>query len=120
VEELLEVLMMLKMPEFKPYAIYDNLHQQITNAVHNKYINQFDMLESSWDRDQDLTMFMLEVLRETNSRGNSSTDLKMELDENGELLFWREASAGFPFQIGQIRYILCIYHFYEVQSLNIL
>jgi len=31
------------------------------------------------------------------------------LNVNGEFLFGGEASAGVSFQIGQIRYILCIY-----------
>jgi hypothetical protein len=35
VEELLEVIAMLKLPEFKPYDIYDDLHQEIASEVHN-------------------------------------------------------------------------------------
>ena len=48
-EELREVIAMLKQPEFKPSDIDDELHQRIASAVHSKYIKELQ--ESSRDRD---------------------------------------------------------------------
>ena len=42
-------------------ALDDYLHRLIAGAVHSRYIKKLNMLESYWDGDQDLTMFMQEV-----------------------------------------------------------
>jgi hypothetical protein len=124
VEELREVIAMLKRPEFKPLEIDDDLHQRIAGAVHSRYIKKFDMRESSRDGDQDLTMFMREVedvvreiMEDPRFKGHQHYRFEAELDENGERLFGGEASAGVSFQIGQIRYIYFIYQIMYVYTL---
>jgi hypothetical protein len=119
VEELREVIAMLKRPEFKPSDIDDDLHRRVASAVHSRYIKKFDMREGSRDGDQDLTMFMREVedvvreiMEDTRFKGHQHYRFEAELDEKGEQLFGGEASAGVSFQIGQIRYIYCIYQIY--------
>ena len=128
-DELREVIAMLKWPEFKPepHEIDDDLHQRIANAVHNKYIKQFNMRESSRDGDQDLTMFMREVedvvreiMEDSRFNGHQHYKFEAEFDENGELLFGggRQVQV-FPFRLDRsgiscvytsnMKYIPCIY-----------
>ena len=82
-------------------------------------------IQLGWD--QDLTMFMREVedvvreiMEDSRFNGHQHYKFEAEFDENGELLFGGEASAGVSFQIGQIRYILCIYQINKVYILYIL
>ncbi len=42
-------------------------------------------------------------------KGNQNFKFEMDLDEAGKRLFGGEANAGAAFQIGQLRYITCIY-----------
>jgi len=50
-----------------------------------------------------------EIMEDTRFKGHQHYRFEAELDEKGERLFGGEASAGVSFQIGQIRYIYCIY-----------
>jgi hypothetical protein len=61
-----------------------------------------------------------EIMEDSRFNGHQHYKFEAEFDENGELLFGGEASAGVSFQIGQIRYILCIYQINKVYILYIL
>ena len=74
------------------------------------------MRESDADGDQDLHLWAREledvcreIMEDPVFKGNQNFKFEMDLDEAGKRLFGGEANAGVAFQIGQLRYVQCLF-----------
>ncbi len=85
-----------------------DLHKRVSSAIQDGFIKRFDMIGSSRDSDQDLSMWMLdveEVVREIMGDTRFAQHFKFPatVDEDSQRLYLGEANEGDTFQIGQIR-----------------
>jgi len=110
VDELKDMIALLKRTDFDPAEIDTDLHKRVADAIKDGYIKRFDMRVNSRDGDQDLSMWMRdveEVVREImgDERFKGHQNLRFEacVEDDGQRVFGGEANAGVSFQIGQIR-----------------
>ena len=60
-DELKDMIALLKRTDFDPAEIDTDLHKRVADAIKDGYIKRFDMRVNSRDGDQDLSMWMLDV-----------------------------------------------------------
>ena len=60
-DELKDVIALLKRPDFDPADIDTDLHKRVADAIKDGFIKRFDMCVNSRDGDQDLSMLMRDV-----------------------------------------------------------
>ena len=60
-DELKDMIALLKRTDFDPAEIDTDLHKRVADAVQDGYIKHFDMRVNSRDGDQDLSMWMRDV-----------------------------------------------------------
>ena len=116
VEELKKVIAMLHNPAFDSNEIDPDLHKRMDKAVLDGRIKCFNMREGDADGDQDLHLWAREledvcreIMEDPVFKGNQNFKFEMDLDEAGKRLFGGEANAGVAFQIGQLRYVQCLF-----------
>ncbi len=110
IDELKDMIALLQQAEFDPADVDTDLHKRVSAAIQDRFIDCFDMLVSSRDGDQDLSMWMLdveEVVREitgdTCFTGHQHFMFETAVDEDGQHLYGGEANEGVAFQMSQIR-----------------
>ena len=110
-DELKDMIALLKWTDFDPAEIDTDLHKRVVDAIQDGYIKRFDMRVNTRDCDQDLSMWIRdveEVVREImgDERFKGHQKFRFEAcleDDGGQRVFGGEANAGVSFQIGQIR-----------------
>jgi hypothetical protein len=61
VDELKDMIALLKRADFDPTDIDTDLHKRVADAIQDGFIRRFDMRVNSRDGDQDLSMWMQDV-----------------------------------------------------------
>ena len=109
-DELKDMIALLKLTDFDPAEIDTDLHKRVADAIQDGYIKRFDMRVNRWDGDQDLSMWMRdveevvrEIMGDERFKGHQNLCFEACLDDNGQRVYGGEANAGVSFQIGQIR-----------------
>ena len=60
-DELKDMIALLKRADFDPTVIDTDLHKRVADAIQDGFIRRFDMRVNSRDGDQDLSMWMRDV-----------------------------------------------------------
>ena len=60
-DELKDMIALLKRTDFDPAEIDTDLHKRVADAIQDGYIKRFDMRVNRRDGDQDLSMWMLDI-----------------------------------------------------------
>ena len=109
-DELKDMIALLKRTDFDPAEIDTDLHKRVADAIKDGYIKRFDMRVNSRDGDQDLSMWMRdveevvrEIMADERFKGHQNFSFQACLEDDGQRIFGGEANAGVSFQIGQIR-----------------
>ena len=109
-DELNNMIALLKRADFDPTDIDTDLHKRVADAIQDGFIRRFDMRVNSRDGDQDLSMWMRdveEVLREImcNERfkGHQNFSFEASLEDDSKRVYGGEANVAVSFQIGKIR-----------------
>ena len=109
-EELKDVIALLKRPDFDPAEIDTDLHKRVADAIKDGFIKRFDMRVNSRDGDQDLSMLMRdveevvkEIMRDERFKGHQNFFFEACMQDDGQRVYGGEANAGVSFQICQIR-----------------
>ena len=94
-DELKDMIALLKRADFDPAEIGTDLHKRVAAAVKDGFIKRFDMRTSSRDGDQDLSMWLRdveevvrEIMRDERFRGHQHLHFKVSLDHGGAFV-WR-------------------------------
>ena len=110
VDELKDMIALLKRTDFDPAEIDTDLHKRVADAIQDGYIKRFDMRVNSRDGDQDLSMWMRdveevvrEIMGDERFKGLQNFSLEACLDDDSQRVYGGEANTGVSFQIGQIR-----------------
>jgi len=110
VDELKDMIALLKRADFDPTDIDTDLHKRVADAIQDGFIRRFDMRVNSRDGDQDLSMWMRdveevvrEIMRDERFKGHQKFRFEASLEDNGERVYGGEANEAVSFQIGQIR-----------------
>ena len=115
VDELKDMIALLKRADFDPTDIDTDLHKRVADAIQDGFIRRFDMRVNSRDgdhSDQDLSMWMRdveevvrEIMRDERFKGHQKFSFEASLEDNGERASVNggEANEAVSFQIGQIR-----------------
>ena len=109
-DELKDMIALLKRTDFDPAEIDTDLHKRVADAIQDGYIKRFDMRVNRRDGDQDLSMWMRdveevvrEIMGDERFKGHQNFSFEECLDDNSQRVYGGEANAGVSFQIGQIR-----------------
>ena len=112
-DELKDMIALLKRADFDPTDIDTNLHKRVADAIQDRdgFIRRFDMRVNSRDGDQDLSMLWMrdieevvrEIMRDERFKGHQKFSFEASLEDNGERVYGGEANEAVSFQIGQIR-----------------
>ena len=109
-DELKDMIALLKWADFNPTIIETDLHKRVADAIQDWFIRRFDMRVNSRDGDQDLSMWMRdveevvrEIMRDERFTGHQKFSFEASLEDNGERVYGGEANEAVSFQIGQIR-----------------
>ena len=107
-DELKDMIALLKRADFDPTDIDTDLHKRVEDAIQDGFIRRFDMRVNSRDGDQDLSMWMRdveevvrEIMRDERFKGHFSFEPCLE--DDGERVYGGEANEAVSFQIGQMR-----------------
>ena len=83
VDELKDMIALLKRADFDPTDIDTDLHKRVADAIQDGFIRRFDMRVNSRDGDQDLSMWMRdveevvrEIMRDERFKATRSSALK--------------------------------------------
>ena len=109
-DELKNMIAVLKREDFDPTDIDTDLHKRVADAIQDGFIRRFDMRVNSRDGDQDLSMWMRdveevvrEIMRDERFKGHQKFSFEPCLEDDGERVYGGEANEVVSFQIGQIR-----------------
>ena len=104
-------LLSWKQGDFNPTNVDTDLHKRVSAAIQDEFINRYDMLVSSRDGEQDLSMWMRdveevvrEIMGDKRFAGHQHFTFQASVDEDGQRLYGGEANEVVAFQIGQIRW----------------
>ena len=61
VDELKDMIALLKWADFDPTNIHTDLHKRVADAIQDEFIRRFDMRVNSRDGDQDLSIIKFHV-----------------------------------------------------------
>ena len=62
-DELKDMIALLKRADFDPTDIDNDLHKRVADAIHDGFIRRYDMCVNSRDGDQDFSMWMATLSR---------------------------------------------------------
>ena len=87
-DELKDMIALLKRADFDPTDIDTDLHKRVADAIQNGFIRRFDMRVNSRDGDQDLSMWMRdveevvrEIMRDERFKGHQSFSFEASLED---------------------------------------
>ena len=105
-DELKDIVALLKLPDFDPADIDTDLHKRVADAIKDGFIKRFDMRVNSRDEDQDLSMWMRdveevvrEIMRDECFKGHQNFSFEACLQDDGQRVFGGEANAGSHFRL---------------------
>ena len=104
------MIALLQQADFDPTDVDTDLHTRVSAAIQDGFIKRFDMLVSSRDGDQDLSIWMRdveevvrEIMGDTRFAGHQHFMFEAAVDEDGQRLYGGKANEGVALQMGQIR-----------------
>ena len=109
-DELKDMIALLKRADFDPTVIDTDLHKRVADAIQDWFIRRFDMHVNSRDGVQGLSMWMQdveevvrEIMQDERFKGHQNFTFEASVQDDGERVYGGEANAAVSFQIGQIR-----------------
>ena len=99
-DELKDMIALLKRADFDPTVIDTDLHKRVADAIQDWFIRRFDMCVNSRDGDQGLSMWMRdveevvrEIMRDERFKGHQNFTFEASLQDDGERVYGGEANA---------------------------
>ena len=109
-DELKNMIALLKRADFDPTEINTDLHKRVADAIQDGFIMCFDLCMKGRVRDQELSMWkcnveevVREIMRDERFKGHHNFSFEASLQYNSERVYGGEANAVVSIQIGQIR-----------------
>ena len=107
-DELKDMIALLKWADLDPSNIDTDLHKRMADAIQDGFIRRFDMCGNSRDGDQDLSMWMrdveevvLEIMRDGRFKGHHHQNFTFEasVQDDGERVYGARQTRRSPFRL---------------------
>ena len=114
-DELKDMIALLKRADFDPTVIDTDLHKRVADAIQDWFIRRFDMRVNSRDGDQGLSMWMRdveevvrEIMRDERFKDpvQECNECRMLPVEYAQALFSQNEPSGYP----MLSLVIYVYH----------